>query len=101
MAWLTYAAITRSSAVPHRVPTNLDLHKTMRVRRCNAKCYAAKGNDCSCQCNGVNHGVGAQQARENTHKLGLLWSIPSHRAVCPRSRKRAAHPGQASLFSSL
>jgi hypothetical protein len=28
------------------------------ARKCGAKCIAAKGPDCECQCGGENHGVG-------------------------------------------
>jgi len=73
----------------------------MRVRRCNAKCYDAKGRDCNCYCNGVNHGVGAQQARENMRKLGLTWGAAARRVRCHRSRKRTAPLEQGLLFSAL
>ena len=73
----------------------------MRVRRCNAQCYDAKGKDCRCQCNGLNHGVGQHQARENARKFGLLWNVPARTVICRRTRKRAVPPEQRSLFSAL
>lgn len=38
-------------------------------RRCDAKCYNAKSETCTCICEGVNHGVGLEQARDNLHEL--------------------------------
>ncbi|HOT98908.1 MAG TPA: hypothetical protein PKZ83_17430 [bacterium] len=38
-------------------------------RLCSAKCYNAHGTDCTCICNGMNHGVGPQQAAQNTQNL--------------------------------
>jgi hypothetical protein len=37
------------------------------IGRCDAKCYNAHEPVCDCICGGVNHGVGLQQATENTH----------------------------------
>ncbi len=37
--------------------------------RCDAKCYNAREPDCDCICGGMNHGVGLQQAQENTGDL--------------------------------
>ena len=28
------------------------------IRRCDARCYNAKGQDCECMCDGDNHGKG-------------------------------------------
>lgn len=39
--------------------------------RCDAKCYDARGHDCDCVCGGMNHGMGAQGARENTKNLAV------------------------------
>lgn len=35
------------------------------TRRCDAKCYNAKGTACHCCCGGRNHGVGREKALEN------------------------------------
>jgi hypothetical protein len=43
------------------------------VGRCDAKCYHAWGPECHCICQGVNHGVGRQEAIENTRELGETW----------------------------
>lgn len=40
-----------------------------RTRRCDAKCYNAKGRKCRCICGGLNHGVGLNQAAINASKL--------------------------------
>ncbi len=74
----------------------------MRVRKCNWRCYDAKCKDCRCQCNGLNHGVGADQARANFRKLGLIWNPPSvRRATLRARRKRSVSPEQGCLFTSL
>jgi hypothetical protein len=41
--------------------------------RCDAKCYLALGPECSCICQGANHGVGRQEAADNTRELGESW----------------------------
>ena len=43
------------------------------IGRCDAKCYCAWGPECHCVCQGVNHGVGRQEAIENTRELGEYW----------------------------
>ena len=46
-----------------------------RWRSCNANCYNAKGDACTCICNGINHGKGLDGALStNTNKMvqGLL-----------------------------
>ena len=59
-------------------------------RRCDARCHDAKGEDCECICNGMNHGAGARQAVANTQKLmedvKLLprnFKIPAHQLPLP------------------
>ncbi|NPV54541.1 MAG: hypothetical protein HPY71_13670 [Firmicutes bacterium] len=39
------------------------------VRKCDSRCYNAKGPICNCVCNGINHGVGLRAALENTRKI--------------------------------
>lgn len=34
-------------------------------RRCDARCYNAKGHKCTCICGGKNHGAGKKKALEN------------------------------------
>lgn len=36
-----------------------------KSRTCNARCYDAKGQKCTCICGGKNHGVGYTTALEN------------------------------------
>jgi hypothetical protein len=43
------------------------------VGRCDAKCYNAKGDKCTCICGGANHGKGMRQAVENTARLASKW----------------------------
>lgn len=49
--------------------TILECNTEDGVRRCDARCHDAKGEDCSCICEGVNHGVGLEQARTNLREL--------------------------------
>jgi len=37
--------------------------------RCDANCYNAKGTKCTCVCAGINHGLGRNQAINNTVQL--------------------------------
>ena len=43
------------------------------VGRCDAKCYNATSDECTCICGGANHGAGKQQAVENTRELVDTW----------------------------
>lgn len=71
----------------------------MSARRCNAKCYNARGSECHCQCNGANHGVGKQQARENAQKMGFMWKEPVH-CTSYRKTRRAVIREQGLLFTT-
>ena len=42
-------------------------------RLCSSKCYGAHGDKCTCICGGMNHGVGPQQAAQNTQALPQEW----------------------------
>lgn len=33
-----------------------------KVRRCDARCYNARGKKCTCACRGLNHGMGLAKA---------------------------------------
>ena len=72
----------------------------MSARRCNAKCYNARGPECHCQCNGANHGAGKQQARENTQKMGFMWK-EAVRCTSYRKPRRAVVREQGLLFATL
>lgn len=39
------------------------------VGRCDARCHGAQEPECDCICGGINHGVGREQALENTAEL--------------------------------
>ncbi|MCZ7544885.1 MAG: hypothetical protein M5R40_15785 [Anaerolineae bacterium] len=41
--------------------------------RCDARCYNAKGDKCTCVCGGMNHGAGPQRAMQNTQDLAEEW----------------------------
>jgi hypothetical protein len=43
------------------------------VGRCDARCYNAKGQDCTCICHGSNHAQGKDTALENTQQLWEDW----------------------------
>jgi len=45
-----------------------------RRGRCDACCYGARGGRCDCICGGANHGVGHNQAVENTVLLAESWA---------------------------
>ncbi len=38
-------------------------------RRCDARCYSAKGPDCECCCGGRNHSIGLQAALEGNQEF--------------------------------
>lgn len=44
------------------------------VRTCDARCHNAHGATCKCICQGINHGVGLNQAIDNTHEHAQLLS---------------------------
>ena len=39
------------------------------IQKCDASCYDAKGDVCTCVCGGMNHGKGLKQAMVNTNEL--------------------------------
>lgn len=39
------------------------------IGRCDDRCHSAKNPKCTCICGGANHGVGFDQAVENTQRL--------------------------------
>ncbi|MCA9962374.1 MAG: hypothetical protein KC443_25240 [Anaerolineales bacterium] len=41
--------------------------------RCDAKCYDAISDNCTCICGGANHGVGLQRAMDNTRAFVATW----------------------------
>ena len=48
--------------------TIISIHKERHIgnRRCDASCYNAKHDKCSCICDGMNHGAGENYAIEYT-----------------------------------
>ena len=48
-----------------------------RIRRCDSRCYKAKGSRCTCICSGINHGTGEKQASINTQdrKMEIIESF--------------------------
>jgi hypothetical protein len=79
--------------------------------RCDARCYNAKSKTCSCICGGVNHGVGRQQAIDQTREyLADLPNAAKQNArpdetfrtitVLPKTKNRGPlpHPNQSLLF---
>jgi len=54
--------------------TLLEVHTTSGiVGRCDAKCYNAKHEKCTCVCCGRNHGKGLAQALEQTQDEFERW----------------------------
>jgi hypothetical protein len=43
------------------------------VGRCDANCYRATGETCTCVCGGINHGAGLLRAIANTQQLTAKW----------------------------
>jgi len=43
------------------------------VGRCDAKCYNATCENCTCVCGGMNHGAGLQRAVQNTTEMAESW----------------------------
>lgn len=48
-----------------------ETHSDGTTRRCDARCYNAKGPTCHCLCGGRNHGVGVSKAAQNTAEMAL------------------------------
>lgn len=44
------------------------------VGRCDAKCYDAEHDDCSCVCGGKNHGKGVEEAKRNIREEGDIMA---------------------------
>ena len=55
---------------------SLDGHRCL----CSARCYNAKGSNCTCICGGMNHGAGPERAAQNTQLLSQEWvtEVKSH-----------------------
>lgn len=53
--------------------------------RCDAKCYDAQHEKCECVCGGMNHGMGASMARDNTAQLAgeLLDQVKARGGFIP------------------
>jgi len=43
------------------------------VGRCDAKCYDAIDQKCTCICAGANHGAGQQKAIGNMERMAQTW----------------------------
>jgi len=57
------------------------------VGRCDARCHDATSEDCDCVCGGRNHGVGEDQAIENTREMAEIM-------VDEYAREHALVPGE-------
>lgn len=53
--------------------TLVEVSNGKNKRRCDAKCYNAKGDKCTCICGGANHGKGLDQAMANTNEHAEEW----------------------------
>ena len=45
------------------------LIETKNGRKCDARCYNAKGKKCTCVCGGINHGIGLEAALEKMNVI--------------------------------
>lgn len=53
------------------------------VAHCDAVCYDATQPECVCKaCNGINHGVGLEQAAANTRLIVAEWDASEGMYVC-------------------
>lgn len=43
------------------------------IGRCDASCYNAVHDKCTCICHGANHGKGRELAEQNTRELAGKW----------------------------
>ena len=71
------------------------------IGRCDAKCYNATYPECDCICGGANHGVGIQQAIDNTRELAENW-IEAYKQTHPDVEEftiPALEPVQLDFFS--
>ena len=77
--------------------------------RCDARCYNATGDECTCICGGMNHGAGLQRAMQNTQALAEKW-IEEYSAECDIEptetevlghRTEAGKPRQLSMLPLL
>lgn len=41
------------------------------TRRCDQRCYGARGGHCDCICGGKNHGAGIDKALDNVREMFL------------------------------
>ena len=48
------------------------------VGRCDINCFGGDDSRCECVCGGLNHGVGIEQAVEQTRRMADEW-IEAHR----------------------
>lgn len=55
-----------------------------QTRRCDARCYEAKHDKCTCICGGANHGIGHNKAVENMRQVyeQLLDADPTAEIKC-------------------
>jgi len=60
------------------------------VGRCDAKCYDAVDAECTCVCNGKNHGAGLKHAQDNTSEMSksLLRKYGKQHIVFPDQGKQ-------------
>jgi len=66
--------------------------------RCDAKCYNAKHENCTCICGGKNHGVGLDQAIDNTREMVEDWIAAYEAAHGPSEVKVNDRVRQLTLF---
>lgn len=70
-------------------------------RICDGKCYNAKGKICRCICGGINHGVGRDQALENTRRLGMDHPEIEREVIISQAALQANWIEQTSVSESL
>lgn len=69
------------------------------TRRCDSRCYNARGHRCECICGGVNHGSGLQVAQDHVRRMGegLLEAFQLREAARRLQTEQSA--GQLFMFA--
>jgi hypothetical protein len=70
------------------------------IGRCDAKCYNATCEDCTCICGGMNHGGGYSKAVENTNEMAGEW-IEKYSQVHPDAVRFDVFPEEKPVQTML
>lgn len=68
------------------------------VGRCDAACYDAREQACTCVCEGANHRVGYDRAVANTRQMADTWEQTRARGQPVPARQWAVEVTNGQLF---